>query len=70
MSPDNVYLMSDFSLSLRVDGSNWPKKLCFQTVNHENFRVTKDDNEMKALIESGFQYVCENDGLKFFRKPK
>lgn len=33
-------------------------------------RVTKDDNEMKALIESGFQYVCENDGLKFFRKPK
>jgi integrase len=33
-------------------------------------RVTKDDNEMKALIESGFQYVCENDGLKFFRKLK
>jgi hypothetical protein len=33
-------------------------------------RVTKDDNEMKALIESGFQYVCEKDGLKFFRKPK
>ena len=33
-------------------------------------RVSKDDNEMKALIESGFQYVCENDGFKFFRKPK
>jgi len=33
-------------------------------------RVTMNDNEMKALIESGFQYVCENDGRKFFRKPK
>ena len=33
-------------------------------------RVSKDDNEMKALIESGVQYVCENDGFKFFRKPK
>jgi len=22
------------------------------------------------LIESGFEFVCENDSLKFFRKPK
>jgi integrase len=27
-------------------------------------------DETKALIEAGFQYVCENDGLKFFRKLK
>jgi hypothetical protein len=22
------------------------------------------------LIETGFEYICENNGLKFFRKPK
>jgi len=24
----------------------------------------------KELIESGFEYVCEIDGIKLFRKPK
>jgi integrase len=33
-------------------------------------KVTKNDKEIAVLIEAGFQYVCENDGLKFFRKPK
>jgi len=26
--------------------------------------------EFSALIEAGFEYVCEQDGLKFFRKRK
>jgi hypothetical protein len=33
-------------------------------------KVSKDDDEMGTLIEAEFEYVCENDGLKFFRKPK
>ena len=33
-------------------------------------KVTKSSEEMSELIESGFEYICENNGLKFFRKPK
>ena len=33
-------------------------------------KVAKTDEEIGALIELGFQYFCENNGLKFFRKPK
>jgi len=33
-------------------------------------KVARTDEEIGALIELGFQYVCENNGLKFFRKPK
>jgi len=33
-------------------------------------KVTKDEKEISALIEAGFEYVCDNEGLKFFRKPK
>ena len=33
-------------------------------------KVAKAEDDIKMLIESGFQYVCENEELKFFRKPK
>ena len=33
-------------------------------------KVAKDDKEISLLIESGFEYICDKDGLKFFRKPK
>ena len=33
-------------------------------------KIAKTEQEIGALIESGFEYICENDGLKFFRKPK
>jgi len=33
-------------------------------------KVAKTPNEVKKLIESGFQYVCEHEDLKFFRKRK
>ena len=33
-------------------------------------KVAKTEDEIKILIESGFQYMCENEELKFFRKPK
>lgn len=26
--------------------------------------------EISALIDSGLEFICDNDGLKFFRKPK
>lgn len=33
-------------------------------------KVASVPNEIKALLEVGFEYVCEKDGLMFFRKRK
>jgi integrase len=33
-------------------------------------KVAKTPDEIAKLIEAGFEYVCEHDGLKFFRKRK
>jgi len=33
-------------------------------------KMAKTPKEVKKLIELGFEYVCEQDGLKFFRKRK
>lgn len=33
-------------------------------------KVAKDEKGITVLIESGFEYVCDKDGLKFFKKPK
>jgi len=33
-------------------------------------KAVKDPEEIKGLIEVGFEYVCEKDGLLFFRKRR
>jgi len=33
-------------------------------------KTAKTVEEAKSLIEQGFEYVCEMDGVKLFRKPK
>ena len=33
-------------------------------------RVAKTEKEIAELIEAGFEYVCEHEGVKFFRKRK
>lgn len=33
-------------------------------------RVARTPNEIAKLIEAGFEYICEHEGLKFFRKRK
>jgi len=33
-------------------------------------RVASKPEEIKSLLETGFEYVCEKDGLLFFRKRK
>ena len=43
----------------------------FQNTNDEFcVRVAKTTEEIKALLEVGFEYVLEKDGLRFFRKRK
>jgi len=38
----------------------------------DNFivKATQDPKEVKALLEVGFEYVCQKDNLIFLRKPK
>ena len=33
-------------------------------------KVSSNPKEIKKLLEVGFQYVCEKDGLLYFRKRK
>ncbi len=43
----------------------------FQATSDEfHVRVAKSSEEIKTLLEVGFEYVCEKDGLMFFRKRK
>jgi hypothetical protein len=33
-------------------------------------RVAEKPEDVKALLEEGFDYVCQKDNLIFLRKPK
>ncbi|UCE29858.1 MAG: hypothetical protein JSV85_03870, partial [Candidatus Bathyarchaeota archaeon] len=45
-----------------------------QLVNFQDgdyiFKVARKPEEIKELIEAGFEYVTDQNGLKFFRKRK
>jgi len=47
------------------------EKALFKEEN-DSFEVkaVKDHEDIKALLEVGFEYICEKDGLMFFRKRK
>ena len=45
------------------------EKTIFGEYNDE-FKVASKPEEIKSLLEAGFEYVCEKDGLMFFRKRK
>jgi len=43
----------------------------FQAHDEEfTVRVAKASEEITQLLEVGFEYVCEKEGLMFFRKRK
>ena len=47
------------------------EKALFKEITDEfTVKVAKTPEEIKALLEVGFEYVCERDGLMFFRKRK
>jgi len=33
-------------------------------------KATEDPQEIKSLLEVGFEYMCEKNSLRFFRKQK
>jgi len=43
----------------------------FQGSNDDFFvKTAQTSDEIKGLLEVGFEYVCDKDGLLFFRKRK
>ena len=41
-----------------------------ETTDESTVRVARKPEEIKALLEVGFEFVCENDNLLYFRKRK
>jgi hypothetical protein len=48
------------------------EKAIFGDSNSDEFtvKVASKPDEIKALLEVGFEYMCEKDGMLFFRKRK
>jgi hypothetical protein len=46
------------------------KALFKEETDSFQIQAVKGPEEIKALSEVGFEYVCEKDGLMFFRKRK
>ncbi len=41
-----------------------------ETTDEFTVRVTQKPEEIKQLLEAGFDYICEKDKLAFLRKRK
>jgi len=53
---------------VRKGTSEWA---LFHTENNEfHVKTAKTQDEIKALLEVGFEYVCQKDNLIYFRKRK
>ena len=48
----------------------YPQLLQFNQDENFTCKVAKNQTEITQLIESGFEYITEMDGLKYFRKRK
>ncbi len=46
------------------------KALFKQESDEFTVKATKNPEEIQSLLEVGFEFVCNNDGLMFFRKRK
>jgi len=47
------------------------ERTLFEAGNDEfTVRVVEKPEEVKSLLETGFEYVCQKDGLIFLRKRK
>jgi len=47
-----------------------PDLLCICLKTESTVKVTEKPEEVKALLEVGFEYVCQKDNLIFLRKAK
>lgn len=71
---ENPVLVKDFHGHRSLDTTLLyiqTEKALFNDEN-DSFEVqaVKEPDEIKGMLEVGFEYVCERDGLMFFRKRK
>ena len=46
------------------------KALFNETTDEFTVRIAEKPGDIKALLEVGFEYICQKDDLMFFRKRK
>ncbi|MDH5459525.1 MAG: hypothetical protein QMD23_05825 [Candidatus Bathyarchaeia archaeon] len=66
--------MGPEGVAATIAKQNWntSTKALFHEGKLEEFhvKIAQTPEEIKELLEVGFEYVCEKDGLLFFRKQK
>lgn len=70
----DVLFVKEFLGHRRIDSTllyiQLEKTLFKETTDEFTVKVARNPEEIKALLEVGFDYVCEKDGLMFLRKRK
>lgn len=49
---------------------HWNQQLYHERNDRYNFAAASTIEQVQPLIENGFEYVCDLEGMKLFRKPK
>ena len=75
LPPDeSPYYVKDFlghkSLSSTEIYMNIERTMFESACDEFTVKVTEKPQEVKALLEAGFEYICQKDDLPFFRKRK
>ena len=67
---DILYVMKTLGHKSLKNTLIYTQLIKFENEDEYICKVAKKPEEIAKLIEAGFEYVCEQDGLKFFRKRK
>ena len=67
---DNFRALQSNQQQKLANGINIERTLFDQSSDDFTVKVVKKPDEIKALLEVGFEYVCEKDHLIFMRKRK
>jgi len=70
LTKDILHVMQVLSRRRIQNMLKYTQLVSLENVNAYVCKVAETKEEISELIEAGFEYVCENNGFRFFRKPK
>ena len=70
MTKDILHVMQVLDHRRIQNTLKYTQLVTFEAVDAYSCKVAETNEEISELIEAGFEYICESNGLKFFRKPK
>jgi len=70
MTKDILHVMQVLGHRRIQNTLKYTQLVSFENVDAYICKVAETKEEISELIEAGFEYICENDDLKFFRKLK